>query len=142
MRAKIRKHALKEKTDVVLVDYLQLMRGDTNVSRNECIGRIMQDLKSIAKEFNLVVIVLSQLSRDIEKRGPHATPRLADLRDSGEIEQVADLVVFIDRDFYDPLSSKCDFIVGKHREGAIGTIKLMYKKDCFSFFDVYRNNQN
>lgn len=138
LKAKIRKMLLKNRVDVVFIDYIQLMNIGKGKNRYEGIGEIARELKNIAKEFNVLVVALSQLSRDIEKRGKDSKPLLSDLRESGDIEQVADYVFFIDRDFYDPDSSRCDLILAKNRHGSQGTTKLIFKKDCYRFFNVFK----
>lgn len=141
LKAKVRKKILKHSIDVIIIDYIQLMSVDKRKGRFEGIGDIARELKHIAKEFNVVVVALSQLNREIEKRGKDAKPLLSDLKESGDIEQVADYIFFIDRDFYDPDSDRCDLILAKHRHGSPGTVKLIFKKNCFRFFNTWKGNR-
>lgn len=123
-----RKHGL----DVLVVDYLQLMQGDGD-NRNAQIEEISRGLKALAKELNIVVIALSQLNRQAAQR----RPQMSDLRDSGAIEQDADIVIFIHRDeVNDPnthLKGFADLIVGKNRQGSIGDILLRYEGQYTQF---------
>ena len=115
---------------LIVVDYLQLMRGDSNNNRTQEIGSISRGLKSIAKEFDVPVIALSQLSRKVEDRSDRR-PMMSDLRDSGEVEQDADLILFVYRDeIYNENSEAlgtAEIICRKNRHGAIG--------DCRTTFD-------
>ncbi|HEU5467205.1 MAG TPA: replicative DNA helicase [Gemmatimonadales bacterium] len=148
MRSKARRLKAEHDIGLVVVDYLQLMAGPTNVeSRQQEISYISRALKGLAKELNVPVLALSQLSRAPEQRGgEHRRPQLSDLRESGAIEQDADLVCFIYRqEFYDgPVDPKSDenieglaeLIVGKQRNGPTGTVKLYFKKE-YTRFDNY-----
>ena len=135
MRAKARRLKSEVGLDLVIVDYLQLMRGRSNSeSRQQEISDISRSLKALAKELNVPVIALSQLSRAVESRKP-PRPLLADLRESGAIEQDADLVIFIYReDQYDGYREEkvgiAELIIGKHRNGPTGEVEL-------SFLDQY-----
>lgn len=144
MRAKARR--LKSEIDLglILVDYLQLMEVGAGPSRTENrqqeISTISRSLKGLAKELNVPVIALSQLSRAPEQRSDHR-PNLADLRESGALEQDADLVLFIYREeVYNPNLEKgqglAEIIVGKHRNGPIGSVTLRFAKE-FTRFDNY-----
>jgi len=111
-----------------VVDYLQLMGFDGKPgNRSEGLGDITRSLKQLAKEFNVPVLLLSQLNRDVEKR-PDKRPHLADLRDSGAIEQDADVVMFVYRDekYHEESLDKgvAEIIFGKQRNGELGTVKL------------------
>ncbi len=137
MRAKARR--LKSEVDlgIVMVDYLQLMKpGQEKRSRQEEISMISSSLKALAKELNLPVIAMSQLSREPEKR-PDKRPALADLRESGAIEQDADVVIFIYREeVYKGSSGKAgeaEVIIGKQRNGPVGKVKLTFLKKCTRF---------
>lgn len=115
---------------LIVIDYLQLMRGSTNTdNRVNEISEISRGLKAIAKELNVPVIALSQLSRNLEQR-PDKRPKMADLRESGAIEQDADLIIFIYRDeVYNPDSEEkgtAEIILGKHRNGALANIRLTF----------------
>ncbi len=123
--------------DLIIIDYLQLMQvKDTELNRNTELSMITRDLKFLAKELNIPVIALSQLNRGVESR-VKKEPMMADLRDSGAIEQDADIILFIYRDeVYDPDSKDCgtaDIIVAKHRNGEIGRVKLAFLKDFTRF---------
>jgi replicative DNA helicase len=139
MRGKARRLKLenKNKLDLLIVDYLQLMqgRGDSE-SRQQEISDISRSLKALAKELNVPVVALSQLSRAVESRKP-PIPMLADLRESGAIEQDADVVIFIYReDVYDPESQKkgiADILVRKHRNGPIGERQLFFHEKFAKF---------
>ncbi len=120
---------------LVIVDYLQLVRPRKDDGKtNDQVGEIARGLKSLAKELDVPVLALSQLSRNIEQR-ESSTPRLSDLRDSGEIEQAADVVIFISRgnDMGDG-EPPVDFIVSKYRNGPLGTARIKWNKEtvCFS----------
>lgn len=138
MRAKARR--LKQQRDIglLVIDYLQLMESGTRAdSRQQEITEISRSLKALAKELNIPVIALSQLSRGPEHRADQR-PRLADLRESGSLEQDADLVVFLYRDeYYHPESTEkkgiADVIVGKNRNGPTGTIELAFLSQYMRF---------
>jgi len=137
MRAMARRLQAEKGLDLLIVDYLQLLepRGQTqNIVQQ--MTEISRSLKALARELNIPVLALSQLSRAVEQRTPHI-PRLADLRETGALEQDADVVLFIYReDRYDPESSKkniADIIIAKHRNGPIGKVELYFdeRKICF-----------
>src|SRR5690348_2232659 len=138
VRAKCRRLAQQNEhgLGLVLIDYLQLMRaggtGGGPENRVEQIGQISRGLKTLARELEVPVIALSQLNRGVEQRKP-PIPMLSDLRESGAIEQDADLVMFIYReDYYDKESERegiADLIIAKHRNGGLGTIELTFQRD-------------
>jgi replicative DNA helicase len=135
VRAKARRLAQQnaDGLGLILIDYLQLMRaGGTVENRVEQIGIISRGLKTLARELNVPVIALSQLNRGVEQR-TDKRPVLSDLRESGAIEQDADLVMFVYRDdYYDPESERegiADLIIAKHRNGALGTVELTFQKE-------------
>jgi replicative DNA helicase len=118
---------------LIVIDYLQLMRADGSIeSRVEQVGQISRGLKTLARELEVPVIALSQLNRGVEQR-TDKRPVLSDLRESGAIEQDADLVMFIYRDeYYDRESDRegiADLIIAKHRNGALATVELTFQKD-------------
>ncbi len=142
MRAKSRR--LKQQRDIglVVVDYLQLMESGTRTeSRQQEITEISRSLKALSKELNIPVLALSQLSRGPEHRGD-ARPKLADLRESGSLEQDADLVVFLYRDeYYNPETDRkgiADVIVGKNRNGPTSTIELAFLPQYMRFENLDR----
>jgi replicative DNA helicase len=128
----------------VIVDYLQLMQGRARIeSRQQEISEITRSLKALAKELNVPVVALSQLSRAVEQR-QQRRPQLSDLRESGAIEQDADVVVLIYRDeVYDPdteYKGQAELIIGKQRNGPIGTINLMFHGETTRFENLSREN--
>lgn len=144
MRAKLRRLASeKNGLDLVIVDYLQLMAGSGRPeSRQQEVSQISRDLKSLAKEFDVPIIALSQLSRAPEARNP-PIPQLSDLRESGSIEQDADVVTFIYREeYYNREGSEenkgiAEFIIAKQRNGPTGRIKLAFLKEFTRFENFY-----
>jgi replicative DNA helicase len=139
LRAKARRLARSKEANLglVVVDYIQLMRGSgATDSREQEISEISRSLKALAKELNLPVVVLSQLNRQVENRTP-PKPRMADLRESGAIEQDADVIAFIYRDeVYNPQSREqgiADIIIAKQRNGPIDELKLAFRKECTRF---------
>jgi replicative DNA helicase len=148
MRSKARRLKAEHDIAMVIVDYLQLMQGPgDSENRQQEISYISRSLKALAKELDVPVVAISQLSRAPEQRGgEHRRPQLSDLRESGAIEQDADVVCFIYRqEFYDgPVDQKtneniegvAEVIVGKQRNGPTGTVKLHFKKE-YTRFDNY-----
>jgi replicative DNA helicase len=138
---------MKAELDIglVIVDYMQLIRGGRHDSRQEEISFISRSLKALARELHTPVVALSQLSRAPEQRGGDRRPMLSDLRDSGAIEQDADLVMFIYRaEMYRAVldaeentdEGAAELILAKHRNGPTGTIKLAFHKQ-YARFDSY-----
>ncbi|PCJ80248.1 MAG: replicative DNA helicase [Bacteroidetes bacterium] len=149
LRAKCRRLKSTHGIDMVVIDYLQLMNGSTSGggNREQEISSISRSIKSIAKELDIPVIALSQLSRMVETRGGDKKPMLSDLRESGAIEQDADIVSFIYRPEYygftdhpDGLDTDglAEFIIAKHRHGSLGTVNLKFVKHLAKFTD-YRS---
>ena len=141
MRAKARRLKMEAGLDMILVDYLQLMAIKGKIeSRQQEISQISRGLKAIAKELNVPLMALSQLSRRPEQRAGDHKPQLADLRESGAIEQDADLVCFIYRDEVynkdDPDNKGiAEIIIAKQRNGPIGDFKLVFRNDITKFFN-------
>ncbi|MDT8316527.1 MAG: replicative DNA helicase [bacterium] len=142
MRAKARRLKGDKGLGMIIVDYLQLMRGrDGMKSREQEISEISRSLKALAKELDLPVIALSQLSRAVEQRGGDKRPMLSDLRESGSIEQDADIVMFVFREeFYkrddDDLKGLAEIIIGKQRNGPVGTAKVAWLSEYTRFEDL------
>jgi len=144
LRARARRIKREHGLGLLIVDYLQLMRPeDSHASRVEQIGQISRGLKILARELNIPVIAVSQLSRAVEAR-PDKRPLLSDLRESGQIEQDADLVMFIYRDEYYNRDSErpgeADVIVAKHRNGPVGDIVLTFLSRYPKFANLYRDH--
>ncbi|WP_373600144.1 replicative DNA helicase [Paraclostridium bifermentans] len=142
LRSKCRKLKIEKGLDLILIDYLQLMEGDGgNESRQQEISKISRSLKIIAKELNCPVIALSQLSRAPEQRADHR-PMLSDLRESGAIEQDADIVMFLYRDeYYHPDSERKnigEIIIAKNRHGETGSVELVWLGEIQKFANKAR----
>ncbi len=137
LRAKCRRLKIQHGLDMIMVDYLQLMSGAGKVeNRQQEISQISRGLKGLAKELEVPVIALSQLSRAVETRGGEGEPKLSDLRESGAIEQDADLVMFIYRDEVynkEAEKGKAKIILAKQRNGPIGDVPLTFVADYASF---------
>jgi len=147
LRAKARRLKVQFDVSMIVVDYLQLMTGPTDHrgSREQEVSSISRALKSIAKELNVPVIALSQLNRSVELRSGNKRPQLSDLRESGAIEQDADLVLFIHRPekfdiFEDERGNStlglAEIILAKHRNGPIGNINLRFKEEFAKFVEL------
>lgn len=139
LRSKCRKYKLEHGLDLIIVDYLQLMTGSLggrNESRQQEISEISRSLKALARELNVPVVALSQLNRGVELR-TDKRPMLADLRESGAIEQDADVVMFIYRDDYYHKDTEeknvAEIIVAKQRNGSVGTVKLTWLEQYTKF---------
>ena len=145
LRSKSRRLMAERDLKMIVIDYLQLMTsgpsrgGGGGENRQQEISTISRNLKSLARELNIPVVVLSQLSRAVESR-PNHRPMLSDLRESGAIEQDADLVAFIYRDeYYDKNSEKqgiAEIIIGKQRNGPVGTVELQFHSQHVRFNDL------
>lgn len=143
LRSKCRKYKLEYNLGLVIIDYLQLMTGGgRSESRQQEISEISRSLKALAREIDAPVIALSQLSRAVEQR-PDKRPMLSDLRESGAIEQDADVVMFIYRDEYYNHDSEdagtAEIIIGKQRNGPTGTVKLAWQSQYTKFQNLMQN---
>ncbi|MBC7459097.1 replicative DNA helicase [Candidatus Saccharibacteria bacterium] len=147
MRTKARRAAHEQPLGLIIIDYLQLMqgsgRGDGN--RVQEVSEISRGLKLIARELNVPVIALSQLSRSVESRSPQI-PQLSDLRESGSIEQDADIVMFIYREaYYNPDTERdniTDLIIAKHRNGPTGKVELFFHPERLRFMSLDRKHDS
>jgi replicative DNA helicase len=145
IRAKARRlHNRHDGLGLIVVDYLQLVRPDGRAdSRVEAVGQISRGLKILARELDIPVIAVSQLSRAVESRNP-PIPMLSDLRESGQLEQDSDLVMFVYRDeYYDRESERlgeADIIISKHRNGPIGQVTLSFLPKYPRFASLYRDH--
>ena len=138
LRAKARRIKMDKGLDIIIIDYLQLMTGSRSKegNRNQEISEISRLLKSISRELNVPLIALSQLSRAVEQR-TEKKPELSDLRESGEIEQTADLVIFVHREDYYEMqnvpTSLTELIIAKHRNGPTGMAEVLFLKEFTKF---------
>lgn len=144
LRSKCRKYKLEYELDVIIIDYLQLMTGSvgkSQESRQQEISEISRSLKGLARELNVPVVALSQLSRAVESR-PDKRPMLSDLRESGAIEQDADVVMFIYRDEYynkdSEFKKQAEIIIAKQRNGPVGTVNLAWLGEYTKFANLSR----
>jgi len=155
LRAKARKLVAQHNVELIIVDYLQLMSGDSSKSgggpgnREQEIASISRSLKNIAKELNIPIIALSQLSRAVEVRGGDKRPQLSDLRESGSIEQDADMVLFLYRPEYYGINADeegnsvhglGEVIIAKHRNGSLDSVKLKFIGKFTKFCDLDSGN--
>ena len=145
LRSKCRKLKLEKNLGLVMIDYIQLMTGSKQTeSRQQEISEISRSLKALAREINAPIIALSQLSRRVEQRDDKR-PMLSDLRESGAIEQDADVVMFIYRDEYYNKDTETpgvtEIIIGKQRNGPIGTVRLGWKSELTKFVNIERERQ-
>ncbi|WP_305768980.1 replicative DNA helicase [Candidatus Epulonipiscium viviparus] len=146
MRAKCRRLKMEKGLDLIMIDYLQLMSGNPrSESRQQEISEISRSLKALAREMNAPVIALSQLSRACESRADHR-PMLSDLRESGAIEQDADVVMFLYRDeYYNPETDKKNIgevIIAKQRNGPTGTVELTWLGKYTKFVDTAKDTHH
>lgn len=146
LRSRCRKLKMEHDIRIVIIDYLQLMSGDnkySNASRQQEISDISRGLKALARELNVPVVALSQLSRAVEQRPDHR-PMLSDLRESGAIEQDADVVMFLyregyyNRDLSEAEQRVAEIIIAKQRNGPIGTVNLLWIPELTKFSDMDR----
>ena len=144
MRSKCRKYKLEQGLDMIIIDYLQLMSGGgKSESRQQEISEISRSLKALAREMSVPVLSLSQLSRAVEQR-PDKRPMMSDLRESGAIEQDADVIMFIYRDdYYNKDTEKpgvAEIIIGKQRNGPVGTVELAWMAKYTRFANLAGKN--
>ena len=142
LRSKCRKYKLENNLGIVMIDYLQLMTGSKKTdSRQQEISDISRSLKELARELNVPVVALSQLSRAVEQRPEHR-PMLSDLRESGAIEQDADVVMFLYRDDYynkdSDMKGIAEVIIAKQRNGPIGTVNLVWLPNYTKFANIQK----
>lgn len=141
MKAKARRIKREQGLSCIIVDYLGLIPGERGMSRYETVSENARQLKAMARELNVPVIALCQLSRAVEQRNDKR-PMLSDLRESGEIEQTADLVMFLYRDDYynsdSPKKDIAEVIIAKHRNGPTGKVELLFKKEFGKFLELPR----
>jgi replicative DNA helicase len=144
LRAKCRRLKAEHNIQMIVIDYLQLMKGEMGGNREQEIASISRALKGVAKELNVPVIALSQLSRGVETRGGDKRPQLSDLRESGSIEQDADIVMFLYRPEYykidvdeegQPTQGMAEVIIAKHRNGSLENVKLKFIGKYTKFAD-------
>ena len=144
IRAKCRRLKSKNNLDLIIIDYLQLIktvRRNSNDNRQNDVAEMSRSLKALARELNVPVVALSQLSRSVEQR-QDKRPMLSDLRDSGALEQDADVVMMLYReDYYDSDTDNqniTEVIIAKQRNGPLGTVELCFKKEFTRFYDIER----
>ncbi|MBR1420007.1 MAG: replicative DNA helicase [Selenomonadaceae bacterium] len=143
IRSRARRLKSEQGLALIIIDYIQLMQGSKatrgELNRNQEISEISRGLKSLARELEVPLIALSQLSRAVELRS-NKRPQLSDLRESGALEQDADIVMFLYRDdYYDPETEKkntTEVIIAKHRNGPVGTVELSFQKDITKFGNI------
>jgi len=147
LRSKCRKYKLEHNLGIIIIDYLQLMSAGDNSSdsRQQQISDISRSLKALARELNVPVIALSQLSRAVEQRPDHR-PMLSDLRESGAIEQDADVVMFLYRDYYYDKQTEnpdvAEVIIAKQRNGPVGTVYLKWIAELTKFGNLEKRNDD
>ncbi|MDD5567991.1 MAG: replicative DNA helicase, partial [Candidatus Omnitrophica bacterium] len=142
LRAKARRLKAQQDVKLIVLDYMQLMRGSSGIeSRQQEISEISRSLKALARELNVPIVAISQLSRAVESRTDHR-PQLSDLRESGAIEQDADVVVLLLREEYYTQTSEnqgiAEVIIAKQRNGPVGSLKLAFIKEYTSFQNIAR----
>jgi len=151
IRAKARRLKMDYNIDMVVVDYLQLVRGPENSERRDLeVAYVSRGLKALAKELDIPVVACAQLNRSIEQRGKEKRPQLADLRESGAIEQDADVVIFVHRPImgmkanqddpdYEIQKRKAEIIIGKQRNGPVGDFELVFLNEYAKFENMVRH---
>ena len=144
LRAKARRLKLQHNIQMIIVDYLQLMEGRKEENRQQEISGISRGLKALARELEVPVIAVSQLNRSVETREGH-TPRMSDLRESGSIEQDADVIILLHReDYYDPTKrpGEVDLNIAKQRNGPTGKVKLTFRREILRFENYQHNTSS
>ncbi len=152
IRAKARRMKMDFGIDLIIIDYLQLVRGPENSERRDLeVAYVSRGLKALAKELDIPVIACAQLNRSVEQRGgKEKRPQLADLRESGAIEQDADVVIFVHRPImglksnpddpeYEELKRKAEIIIGKQRNGPVGDFELVFLNEYAKFENKIRH---
>ncbi len=144
LKSKCRRLKIESWLDMIIIDYLQLMTNGNSLNRVQEVSEISRGIKSLARELDVPIIALSQLSRAVESR-PNKQPVLSDLRESGSIEQDADIVMMMYReDYYDEFSEKkwlTEIFIRKNRNGPTGTVQLMFNKNNQKFLEIERSMQ-
>ena len=147
MRSRARRLQAEHGLDLIVVDYLQLMQGSSKIShsdnRQQEVSEISRSLKALVRELNVPVLALSQLSRSVEQRAVQR-PMLSDLRESGSLEQDADIVAFLYReDYYKPDTENkhTELIIAKHRNGPVDTVNLFFDKKCTKFVGLSKRDE-
>jgi replicative DNA helicase len=146
LRAKARQLKAEKGLGLIVIDYLQMLQGSRrSENRQQEISEISRSLKGLAKELQIPVLALAQLSRSVEQR-PNKRPVMSDLRESGSLEQDADLVMFIYRDeYYNPESEKkgiAEIIISKHRNGPVGSVELVFLKEYTKFVSIIKSTSD
>lgn len=145
LKSKCRRLKIESWLDLIIIDYLQLMSNWNSFNRVQEVSEISRWIKSLARELNVPVIALSQLSRSLESR-PDKRPIMSDLRESGSIEQDADIIMMLYREeYYDEFTERkwvTDILIRKNRNGPIGNIELMFEKNNQTFLEIERNMWN
>ena len=143
IKSKARRLKMESGLDFMIIDYLQLMSGGNPMNRVQEVSDISRGIKSLARELQVPIIALSQLSRAVESR-PNKEPVMSDLRESGSIEQDADVVMMIYReDYYDEFTENkgiTNIFVRKNRNGPVGQIDLKFEKQFMRFYDIDREH--
>lgn len=148
MRSKARRLQAEGGLDLIVIDYLQLMQGsvgrNNSDNRQQEVSEISRGLKALARELNVPVLALSQLSRSVEARQVKK-PMLSDLRESGSLEQDADIVMFLYRDDYykgadEEPTHITELIVAKHRNGPVGRVNLFFRNECTKFISLSKRD--
>ncbi len=144
LKSKCRRLKIESRLDLIIIDYLQLMSNWNSMNRVQEVSEISRWIKSLARELDVPIIALSQLSRAVESR-PDKRPVLSDLRESGSIEQDADIVMMIYReDYYDEFSERkwvTDLFIRKNRNGPIGSVQLMFQKNNQKFVEIEQSQE-